>query len=143
MNEEEFNEKLLKLLNQIKPDKKIIIQFIDEHSDLKPNDSVLTAACKWGDIEIIELLIKNGAEVCNNTDALIIACQWQEINIVKLLIENGVNVKDNAGAFSIACDEGDKEIIELLLNFGAKTSYENIMHICDHGFLDVIKIMLE
>lgn len=79
------------------------------------------------DIEIVTLLLENGADVNIQTKdgetALILASMFGYIEIVKILLEYGANVdtKENLGmtALMAASGEGHIEIVKLLLANGA------------------------
>jgi uncharacterized protein len=90
-------------------------------------------ACRSDDIETLQILIGNGADV-NQTDKvghtlLIIASCRKYYEIVKLLIDRGANINYigpcGYNAVMIACERGHSEIANLLIENGA-----DMHHVC-------------
>ena len=85
-------------------------------------NSVLILASQKDYINIVDFVIKNGANVNtinkNGDTALMIASLYGHIDIAKLLIENGADVKvknkDGETARDIALQEGNLEIVKLI-----------------------------
>jgi len=75
----------------------------------------LIKACTEGNIELVETLIKKGADVnFSNNYAISIAAKGGYLEIVKLLIKNGADIYDNENAASRwATAEIRKYLIEL------------------------------
>ncbi len=100
----------------------------------------LILSCINQDIEIIQFLLDNGADVnlCSNeigrslnkhnkNTALMVACANGNIEIVKLLLSNGAdinltNTKDNT-ALKIASAQGNIDIVQLLIDNGAEINF--------------------
>ncbi len=90
-------------------------------------------AARDGSKEIVEMLIKNGADVnlqsLSGWTALVYACKFENIDIAQVLLENGalVNLQDSTGntALGEACWHGREDIVKLLLKYGADTTIKN------------------
>jgi ankyrin repeat protein len=108
---------------------------INQQSQTMKN-TPLHIASSNGDIEIVKLLIENGADVNkqnkDGTTALYIASQRGDIEIVKLLIQNGADVnkqnKDGKTALYIASKWGYPTIVKLLSDKEAKVDQKLAMH---------------
>ena len=104
-------------------DKEVNIKSLIETKD-KENNTALILASKFGYIEVVKILIENGADVNaknnDNSTALIEAAISGNYETVKLLIENeaDINIKNNDGktALDFAEENDYKNIIELLKN---------------------------
>lgn len=79
--------------------------------------SLLAIACMDADIEIIDALIKKGA----NVETFIREITEDDAN-VRIL-----DCKITGNALAIACQRGDPEIVKLLLNNGAEPNWDRIM----------------
>lgn len=90
----------------------------------------LTNAAKEGHLEIVELLLKHGADpnleeigIAPNGHALYSAVVHQHMDIAKVLLEHGAHpnpeVESSADALSIAISNEDIGMIELLCSYGA------------------------
>src|SRR4030066_185376 len=97
-------------------------------------NSALFYALAAGDIEIVKLLLEEGADikdVGNGTPALVFASltgDKGDIEKVKLLLEKGadVNVKSPGGVTALMCASGNTEIVKLLLEKGADVNAKTI-----------------
>lgn len=123
-------------------------QFLHEEPNLL--DSIVKWECTplmfasyWGKDTIVELLLKNGADMYkfrheNGRLSLHLATLQKHAAVVDVLINNGmdVNVKDGADktALFYAIEENNKEIIDLLLKHNAKLPEEQkLMNLCLHS----------
>jgi hypothetical protein len=78
-------------------------------------DDGLYAACEFGHIEIVKLMIEKGASDWES--GLFMACEGGHMEIVKLMIEKGANDWDDG--LSAACDGGHTDIANLMIENGA------------------------
>jgi len=126
-NSSTYNYPLEKACQENKVDiAKILIDArapVDEHSFMY--SSFLVEASEKGNKDIVELLLKNGADVHYNDDeALQMACSHQHFEIVKLLLENGANPRARGGAaIRRALRNKNQKIVDLL-----KKYYKNKMN---------------
>ena len=91
---------------------------VDINAKNKDGETALMLASSEGHLEMVKLLVENGA---NYTNALRLASREGHLEVVKYLIEKGadVNAKDNEG--KTALDLADtEEIEEVLRKAGAK-----------------------
>jgi len=72
-------------------------------------------ACEHGHLEIVKLMIDQGATNWNN--GLYIACKYGHLEIVKLMIEQGAT--DWNTGLEGACYSGNIEIVKLMIEQGA------------------------
>ena len=75
----------------------------------------LPGACQGGHIDIVDLMINNGATEWNN--GLNRACFGGHRNIVERMIEKGAN--DWNGGLRSACEGGDRHIVDFMIEKGA------------------------
>ena len=107
-----------------------------------------------GHKEIVELLIKKGADINDRyrgSTSLIISSLYGHKDIVELLIQNGadVNSKDKYGdtALMSASRHGYKDIVEILLKNGAdvniKNDYKNtaLMVASQNGHKEIVELL--
>jgi ankyrin repeat protein len=90
----------------------------------------LIVAAKWGYLEIVKLLLDNGADVnawawdTMEQTALMEASDQGHLELVKFLLQKGASVhfknKNGWTALKLAGKEGHTKIVELLKAHGAK-----------------------
>ena len=97
--------------------------------------SPLCEACKRGNVDIVRLLLDNGATPNLDIDReppLNAAVRFRHIRVVELLLSRGVDV--NAGkqgfckytsALCCACTDDQLDMVKLLLHHGAKINIDN------------------
>jgi len=121
------NGELEKVENYIKKE-------ININAKNKSKWTALAYACKYNHIEIVKLLIDNGADVniAVNTGStpLHIALNGGNTEIAEYLIENNadINVKDIMGmsALAWAAKQGDLELVIFLVKNGADINSQNV-----------------
>jgi len=111
-------------------------------------NTCLKAAAEIGDLELVKLLIEQGADVkANNNYALRYASENGHLEVVKLLIEHGADVKayDNY-AIRHASAKGHLEVVKVLIEHGADVKDNDnyaIKWASDRGHLEVVKLLIE
>jgi ankyrin repeat protein len=118
--------------------------------------TLLMTAASSGDLELVRLLLENGADV-NAIDTwgltpLSYAISYQKIEIVRLLIEQGANVnvrgENDTTPLMKASATGNIEVIELMLNKGAdnkakdKNKVTALMYAAADKQLDAMKFLI-
>ncbi len=113
---------------------------INECSSKLSMNSGLYNSCKGGHINIVKLIIDNGAN--NFNDGLIWACLCGHIDIIKLMIDKGADNYDN-GLIRACKGENhktNKEIAKLLIIKGAnpdncksRLKFEDIYYLLQNG----------
>lgn len=144
------NFKTLKMLLDKRRDNIAVINAKDEDEE-----TILHSAIKRGNKEIVDLLLKNKADI-SATDkrgrtALHLAAKDADLDLVKLLIENYANmeVTDSAGETVLhsAVRGGNLSVIKLLLNAGidAKNNKgETALHLAvKQGNKKVVELLLQ
>jgi uncharacterized protein YnzC (UPF0291/DUF896 family) len=105
-------------------------------------------ACEDGDLEIVKLLIENGADVtAEDNYAIRRASQNGHLEVVKYLIDNGADVtaEDNY-AIRTASQEGHLETVKYLIENGADVTAKNnyaIRWASANGHLEVVKYLID
>lgn len=163
------NDKLLDAI-RIK-DIKAVRQIVATGIDLNPAsgpyevNKPLAYAAAYGDLEIVQLLIKAGADlngqVAYGDVALIKAHEHENIEILKYLIEQGadVNAPNHYGLtpFIGLCEGGPLEIVQLAIKHGGdvnssfvnnigkdagKKNFSPLQTAAHSGRLDVVELLL-
>lgn len=87
-----------------------------------PSESPMSAAAKLGNLDIVQLLVEAGADLCAS-DGLVAAARGGHVHILNYLVERGANVNVvHAGYESplmAACCVGQLDAIDMLLALGA------------------------
>lgn len=121
---------------------------------LKPYFTPLGFACSIGHLEIVDDLIKAGADV-NTIDQektpLIDACDRGYLGIVRVLVKSGADVNSKVISntpLTAACNRGHLEIVKELVQAGADVnqsdgSQKALTAACIWGHLSVIKVMIK
>ena len=134
-------------------------------------DECIAAAASHGHLEVVKLLLENGADgesafqvavrhchfeiaklLLENGDnggsALLLAAHHHDLGVTKFLLENGVNVnsEDKGGtALKYAILGGDMEIVRLLLDHGADMNAQRgaaLQQAILHHDMEVVKLLL-
>jgi ankyrin repeat protein len=119
--------------------------------------ALLDVAAQEGPLDVVELLVKAGAEV-NKPDShgqtpLRVAARNGRTDIVKFLLSKGaeVDTKGNDGATPLehAASKGHLDIVKLLVEKGANINLQDkegdfaLGEAARHGFLDVVNYLLD
>ncbi len=128
---------------------------IDLHSEDSENISIFSNACMYGNVDIVERLIKKGAEITDKSFYL--AIQQDNADVVEFLIKNGEDV-NKAEAFSFytplmkAAYYNSKNSAEILIKNGADinegfkaaiTTYNPVLVSCARNSKDVLDILIK
>ena len=124
-----------------------VMILFEDYKDFSLNYA-LNKASENGHVEIVEFLLKNGADVHNEDDySLTIASQNGYFDVVELLLENGANVHaDNDYSIRRASANGFPKIVKILLENKADVHAGNdySLHWASRdGHFDVVKILLK
>ena len=118
----------------------------------------LMLACQCGYVEIVKLLVEEGADVnlqnaygSSRWSALMKAVAFGHVEIAKVLVECGAKIalENTRGesALVISCRSGNKntEVIKLLLQqgYGMVDVVVSLIVACDAGYVEVVKTLLE
>ena len=106
---------------------------INKKNERDYNRTALLYASIYGYKNIVEILLKNGADIniqdVNGWTALIFASNHGHKDIVEILLKNGADVNkkifNGETALMSASNKGYKEIVELLLKHGADINITN------------------
>jgi ankyrin repeat protein len=93
--------------------------------------------CKFGNIDIIKLLISHGADDWNN--GLIGACGGGHLELAELMISHGAYVW-NFGLIE-ACKNGHLETANLMIASSADNWTFGLSYACSNGHLELVKLM--
>lgn len=93
-------------------------------------ETALTLACCGGFTEVVEFLIKQGADLeLGASTPLMEAAQEGHTDLVRFLLENGANVhavtQTGDTALTHACENGHTDAAEVLLYYGAEPEHES------------------
>ena len=130
--------------------------------NFKDNDgsTALHYACLWGYLELVDALVKRGADInIRGTDQqtpLHVACihnNDNNVSIVKILLDNGadINAKNTDGRTPLheACYNGDMDLALFLMDSGADIHWINdykqtLLHRASfNGPVDLVKILID
>ncbi len=93
-------------------------KIVDSNMKNLDNCPILFRSCRLGRLELVQLLIRYGADLhTDSDDTLVNAIQSGSTNLVRFLLENGVKISDNA--ISHACIHQNPQSLKLLLKHGA------------------------
>ncbi|UMM30233.1 hypothetical protein L5515_012202 [Caenorhabditis briggsae] len=120
-------------------------------------ETPLSIACSNGHREVVELLLKEGANIEHRDKKgftpLIIAATYGHAPIVEVLLKNHAAIEAQSDrtkdtALSLACTAGRKDVVEMLLAHGANKEHRNVSDYTplslasSSGFLDIVNLLL-
>lgn len=116
-------------------------------------ETALTLACCGGFLDVVDFLIKAGAEISAGTHKpLMEASQEGHVELVKYLLAVGadVNAATSLGdtALMYACEGGHTEVADTLITHGANTDHEAeggctpLMKACRSGHLATVEFLI-
>ncbi|EDQ86259.1 uncharacterized protein MONBRDRAFT_11038 [Monosiga brevicollis MX1] len=125
--------------------------------NMMDNKTPLHYACDSGHDNVVEMLLKHGADANakdkDNKTPLYYACRNCHDNVVGMLLKHGAdaNAKDNDNKTRLhyACDSGHDNLVEMLLKHGADANAKDkdgkapLHYACGHGYVKVVEILLE
>jgi hypothetical protein len=116
---------------------------------IKDNDLLknfcLEIASKVGSHEVVDFLLKNGANIdCCSGVALYKAASNGHSKVVKVLIENGANIHYfNDEALLSAFTNGHTKTVKILLKYGANVNANGVLlYAVEQENIDIIKLLL-
>ncbi len=109
------------------------------------NDEALYLAAEKGYLEMVILLIENGADIhAMNDKALQIAAASNHLNVVKYLVENGADIHaNNNKALGSAAKFGSLDTVKYLVENGAEIDDKVLKLATKGGYSEVVKYLLE
>ncbi|XP_062585227.1 ankyrin-3-like [Saccostrea cucullata] len=118
--------------------------------------SALAVSCQKGNKEIVQFLLRSGAnvnETGNKLSALHLASMEGNLEIVQLLLDKGadVNMRSKYGftPLYLASRKGNSAIVEILLTRGTndelkeRTAYNPFFAACAHGHINIVQMFLQ
>ncbi|VDI13378.1 Hypothetical predicted protein, partial [Mytilus galloprovincialis] len=119
--------------------------------------SPMIIACQDGHTEIVQMLIKNKANIDKCDDKVVsplhIACWKGHSVIVQMLIDNEADINNyrstEKSPLFIACQEGHTEIVQLLINYKAdidKSSFNGLFPLyvaCENRHAEVVQMLID
>lgn len=117
-------------------------ELTQEHKDL----ALFRVVQYFSPIEIMKILVENGAKVNSGYTLLSCAIFNQKIPIIKFLLENKVTITQND--LFACCQFGTAEILRMLheydaTHFGYISRLEFFRTAAQHGNLDIVKYLVE
>ena len=111
----------------------IVVKSLIEHGaeinirDKKHKMTPLDRAVSMGHVEMVKLLINNGADAMN--EALRLSIVHKNVRIAEMFLKNGVDInhmnEDGDTALHCATKWSNIDTVQLLLNYGANVNIEN------------------
>jgi len=156
VSEAQRNDELLNLIDLNDPDVRLVIaNLLEEGVSPVVKNTALRIASNDGHVELVEMLLNNGANVnaknSYGVTALHIASREGHTDIVAMLLAAGadVNIKSDFGDTVLlrASNNGNTEIVSMLLEYGADVNAENnygqtaLSLASLNGYTDIVKLL--
>uniref|UniRef100_A0A1I8ATV9 ANK_REP_REGION domain-containing protein n=1 Tax=Steinernema glaseri TaxID=37863 RepID=A0A1I8ATV9_9BILA len=121
------------------------------------HDTALTLACAGGYPDLVDLLIRKGADVEHRDKKgftpLVLAATGGHVECVKHLLDasclvDAVSERTKDTALSLACSGGRKEVVEILLKANANKEHRNVSDYtplslaASGGYIEIIQLLL-
>lgn len=118
----------------------------------------LRVACNQGHVDVFRLLIDRGFDVAKATKGCFCKyTKYGDENVIRLLLENGADANDldyydewkspaQTSALFNACKHDNDDVVRVLLEHGADVNArdgEALLAACYYGHTDVVKVLLE
>ena len=114
---------------------------------------LILTAIMFSDLDIVKLLIKNGADVnvvVQDKPLIIYALMFGDIEIVKLLIESGADVNvvvQDKPLIAYALEFGNNELVKLLIESGANIEFKNDSSLLEQALVfsntEIVELCIE
>lgn len=158
-NEMELQSKFVKYC--IAGDIVNVTELISKLRDLNAEDfnrnTAIHMAAKSNRLNIIKLLVENGADVNVSTSAgvtaIITAANRNYLNIVEYLVENGadtnLSTREGRTALIFAISGHNLEVVEYLVSVGAdvnnvtNSGWTALMHAASSNYLNIVKCLVK
>jgi hypothetical protein len=144
IEEEEFNK--LYELSKGNDNRRMLMIYSGRLNQVQKNDE-LKWASENGHLEVVRLLIANGADVhAGNDFALELASKNGHLEVVRLLVSNGANVNAmNDNALRLASKNGHLEVVRLLIDNGANVNARDnyaLESASTYGHLEIVRLLV-
>ena len=107
---------------------KVVIKYLLDRGKLEDINSALYASCEGGHLDVVELLLSEGADIHAKHDfgetVMFAACQNEQLSVIEYLYKAGADVNastgDGVSLLAAASEVGNMDIVRFLLSKGAK-----------------------
>lgn len=110
----------------------------DTKHELNYNAGMVKAA-EGGHIDIVKLMLKNGATDYNLTMRM--AARKGHMNIIKLMLSEGATIYNEA--LKVAAGGGYMDIVKLMLDLGANNIDDGLEYAAAGGHMNIVRLMLD